>query len=680
MIKNKRANVDWLRFCKTGLFLLSMFLLSQCVPAEEENLSDIALTWKDPLQRHIYDLRDQYRTDSLIKYFTHPDATYRYLSAISFASTEDSTGIDALAGLLQDPVDSVRQAAVIALGQMGSRRAEAPLIQAFRADDSTGHYNRTNRLILEAIGKVGGKESLHNMATVKSYLPSDTLLLEGQAWGIYRFALRGLIDKAGTRRMVQFLKTSVYPSSLQWIAAQYLYRAKAENLGDYSSNLIRAFKGQRDPEIRMNLAIALGKTKAKSARLVLTQALSPKGDYRVNCNIIRALGNYPSEICEPAVLPFLHSSNAHVANTAADYILDHGSPDNASDYKDLARDTSYRPYVRARLYAAAARHLPFYYVLTFGGIRYRLLQWFLKEKDPYVRAQIVRAMAEDPKNYPVIISKALKDEHYAVRTQAASALKKIFESDKFDLVYAAYKKYHRKVLLKAIYEALKTKDMGILAELAPVFMTKKYDFKTEKESLRYLDTIRRALPLPRAIETYNVLSKVLAYLNDRDFNPAIPDYNHPVNWTAFDELPDTLFASIETERGTMKLRLFKNKTPATVVNFVQLAKDGFFDGKFIHRVVANFVIQDGCNRGDGYGALDYTIRSEFADATYHTAGKLGMASAGKDTECTQWFITHVPTPFLDGRYTVFGQLTEGWETLHATQQGDVIKNIKILHP
>ncbi len=669
----------WIYTVGWGLF--AFLILGRCVPVEEENLSDISLSWQDPIQQRIYDFRDKHLTDSLVRYFAHPDATYRYLSAISFASTEDSSALDGLVGLLEDPVDSVRRAAVIALGQIGSRRAEQPLIRAFRADDSLGHYDVTNRQILESIGKVGGKESLHNIATVKSYLPTDTLLLEGQGWAIYRYALRGLTDKEGTKRMIQFLKTSVYPPAMQWIAAHYLYRAKGIDLSGFTSNLIRAFKGQDDPEVKMNLALALGKTKQESARLVLTKALDTQKDYRVRCNIIRALGNFSPEVCGPVVFRFLKDQNTHVAHTAADFIVDHGVPDNATDYKDWARDTSYRPYVRARLFAAAARHLPFYYVLTFGGIRYRLMRWFGEEKDPYVRAQIIRAMSEDPKNYPVIAEKGIGDEHYTVRTASAAALKKIFESDKFEQVYAGYARYHRKVLLQSIHRALKTKDVGILAELAPVFLSDKYDANQAPEEWTYLDTIKRSLPLPRAIETYNVLSKVTAQLHHTPYQPKKPDYNHPMNWEAFHALSDTLFARMNTEKGPILVRLFKKEAPATVVNFVQLAQDKFFDGKSFHRVVPNFVVQDGCNRGDGYGALDYTIRSEFEAAYYHKAGVIGMASAGKDTECTQWFITHAPVPFLDGRYTVFGEVTDGMDVLHSLQVGDVIKGIEIVkHP
>jgi len=90
-----------------------------------------------------------------------------------------------------------------------------------------------------------------------------------------------------------------------------------------------------------------------------------------------------------------------------------------------------------------------------------------------------------------------------------------------------------------------------------------------------------------------------------------------------------------------------------------------------------FVVQIGCPRGDGFGALDYSIRTEISYLNYQSSGMIGMASAGPDTEGTQFFITHSPTPHLDGRYTVFGKLINGQEVLMSISQSDIIKSIQI---
>ncbi|MCL4111464.1 UNVERIFIED_CONTAM: hypothetical protein GTU68_020738 [Idotea baltica] len=118
--------------------------------------------------------------------------------------------------------------------------------------------------------------------------------------------------------------------------------------------------------------------------------------------------------------------------------------------------------------------------------------------------------------------------------------------------------------------------------------------------------------------------------------------------------------------------------PGSVANFVGLSQSNYYNGKYFHRVVPNFVIQGGCSRGDGYGGLDYTIRSELGPKYYDGPGYIGMASAGPDTEGTQWFITHSSSPHLDGRYTIFGRVTEGMDVVHSIEIGDIIQDVRIL--
>ncbi|MCR9053409.1 MAG: peptidylprolyl isomerase [bacterium] len=144
-----------------------------------------------------------------------------------------------------------------------------------------------------------------------------------------------------------------------------------------------------------------------------------------------------------------------------------------------------------------------------------------------------------------------------------------------------------------------------------------------------------------------------------------------------DDLSEDRLVTINTNRGAITLEMMPEFAPGTVANFIALVRQGFYQDKTIHRVVPNFVIQGGCPRGDGYGSLDYTIRSELPPLYYDEAGYVGMASAGNHTECTQFFITHSPTPHLDGEYTIFARVTDGLEVVHQTQVGDYIKNIEL---
>lgn len=129
----------------------------------------------------------------------------------------------------------------------------------------------------------------------------------------------------------------------------------------------------------------------------------------------------------------------------------------------------------------------------------------------------------------------------------------------------------------------------------------------------------------------------------------------------------------------MELELFPHEAPGTVANFVKLTKEGFYDGLTFHRVIPDFVVQGGCPNGDGTGGPGYTIKCETAGNPHkHERGSLSMAHAGKDTGGSQFFICHSPQNHLNGVHTVFGKLTDGFETLDALRAGDKMTRVEIL--
>ena len=123
-------------------------------------------------------------------------------------------------------------------------------------------------------------------------------------------------------------------------------------------------------------------------------------------------------------------------------------------------------------------------------------------------------------------------------------------------------------------------------------------------------------------------------------------------------------AQMETDKGTMVIELFADKAPKTVNNFVFLAREGFYEGIIFHRVIADFMVQGGDPTGRGSGGPGYKFGDEFHPSLKHDKqGMLSMANAGLGTNGSQFFITHVPTPWLDGKHSIFGQVVEGLDVL-----------------
>ena len=126
----------------------------------------------------------------------------------------------------------------------------------------------------------------------------------------------------------------------------------------------------------------------------------------------------------------------------------------------------------------------------------------------------------------------------------------------------------------------------------------------------------------------------------------------------------TAQAKIETSLGDITIELFPDEVPKTVANFISLAKDGFYDGLIFHRVIPQFMIQTGCPKGDGTGGPGYEFEDEFsANLKHDKPGVVSMANSGPNTNGSQFFITQVPTTWLDNKHSIFGQVVEGQEVL-----------------
>jgi peptidyl-prolyl cis-trans isomerase B (cyclophilin B) len=137
-------------------------------------------------------------------------------------------------------------------------------------------------------------------------------------------------------------------------------------------------------------------------------------------------------------------------------------------------------------------------------------------------------------------------------------------------------------------------------------------------------------------------------------------------------------ATIKTNKGTIRLELHNDQVPKTVANFEKLVSDGFYDGLKFHRVIDDFMVQTGCPNGNGMGGPGYQFEDEFHnDLKHDVPGILSMANAGPNTNGSQFFITHVPTPWLDGKHSVFGKVLDGMDVVNTIQAEDEMEKVSI---
>jgi len=141
---------------------------------------------------------------------------------------------------------------------------------------------------------------------------------------------------------------------------------------------------------------------------------------------------------------------------------------------------------------------------------------------------------------------------------------------------------------------------------------------------------------------------------------------------------NNLVVKIETTKGTISGELFSDQVPNTVANFVNLVQRGYYDGISFHRVIPDFMVQTGDPEGTGSGGPGYNFNDEFVASLKHsTPGIFSMANRGPNTNGSQFFITHVPTPWLDGKHSVFGKVTASQEVVDSIEQGDKMLSVTV---
>lgn len=426
----------------------------------------------------------------------------------------------------------------------------------------------------------------------------------------------------------------------------------------------------------MALATALGKAKSSTAMRALLQLYNREQDYRVKCNILRSLISFPYANVQATAQRALRDPQVQVATRAAQFFVEKGIPNDATFYWRTGKDTALHWQAQVDMYGAALRHMPTYNSEYRDAVNYELRRRFAQAVSPYHKVAILKALSEWGWNFRFIQREGFAAKHPAVRTGSVEALTNMCQRWNYGRLFGSSKNIEKEL---AVYfkQAILSRDPGMIAVAAGALRIPERNFKIQLDSVVFLNRALSRLKLPQEIETYNELQQTIDFFNGTKTEPRKPEFNHSIDWETFNNLSPEPKAVLRTKRGDITIRLLPDIAPGSVVNFVKLAKAGFFDGKNFHRVVSNFVIQGGCPRGDGYGSLDYSIRSEVPQAYYDREGYVGMASAGPDTEGTQFFITHSPTPHLDGKYTIFARVTEGMNAVHDIMIGDIIEKVLI---
>ncbi len=652
-----------------------VLFFAQCIPPQEEDPGIINVDFKESNIQHVINLGDKQEKDSLLIYLKSESPTLRYYALKGLANLQDSSVIDQVAVLLDDPIERNQSLAAYVIGLTGSSAGTKYLIQAFASSDTISARRPPNEYVLEALGRCGTIDVLKNIASVSTFIPTDTALVNGRSKAIYRFALREIVLPIGTQKMLEVAIDNNYPRVARLYASAYLARTKGiEFNSDQSHKLLKAFTQGSDQE-KMLFAQALKKSADSTIFVLLKNKYGAAQHPGVKTTILRVLSDLPYLQIRELYFEALENKSPEVSSVAIDWFLDKGTREDASYYA-LKAKTIESPKVQVGLLTAGLKNISRLDSTQMRSINRNLRGMFEKTNDPYVQAKILHGLAEFPWNFRFIRRESAQSEYKVVQVAGIEALDKLLRSKNYLKSIGGYRKGLKRELITFFVEAIQSGDVGKRAAAAIALRNDDPEFRAivlDSTVIRVLESAVRQEP--KDIESHNEILQTIATLKGTKYVPITPTNNHPIDWFQLEGVSQEVKMKMSTSKGDIEFVLYPEESPGTVASFLKEAKRKYYNNKTFHRVVPNFVIQGGCPRGDGYGSLDYTLRSEFFPFNYDEAGYIGMASAGKDTEGVQFFITHSAAPHLDGKYTIFGKVVKGMDVVHSIEVGDQILTI-----
>ena len=585
----------------------------------------------------------------LIRLLEDPDSAVQANVAFSLGELGDTSAasVQALAQAAQTALGSLAIEAVAALGRLAAP-AGITALEALLNDARVAPLVRREALL--AVWRFPRRTH-----TLELLLPFMADASEETRWRAVYALTRGSPDPRAVPYLIQWLKD---PAPLvRALAARGLRAASADSAGQRSQAMSALAQALTDahPHVRINAARALASYRDAAQVSALT-ALLRDSDGNVVLATAEVLGDFSLAAYELRTLVGDTARPLSVRSAALQTLM-RSEPASALA---LARGWLTSPHFLQRLYAvralAAARNQP---------VREDLRR-AAGDADARVQAAALAALADDTLSAPhALFIEKLVHRDAGVRAAALRGLQRRRHPADQELFLQAYAQALRDTQRVAALAAV-----DALGELSrrnvPVARSFFLRFRKPTDPLLHQRVIDRLGPgewgSAKPIETGR---------NAGFYRLAAHRFLHPDSASVLPRV------RIRTAAGVIELELFPQEAPLTVLNFLTLAERGYFNNGRWHRVVPNFVLQDGDPRGDGSGGPGFAIRDEINRLRYDR-GTLGMALSGPDTGGSQWFITHAPQPHLDGGYTIFGRVVDGMDVADRVVQDDPILSIEVV--
>lgn len=602
----------------------------------------------------IYELKSR-RSEYELKQFIKQErsAWHRSEALKAFASIKDSAYSNFIGGfLLKDSVAEVRSSAAFALGQTGGSDAFRVLQKALDREKD----NRVKRQVLEGLGKV---LPFSHIGTALLYQPADSAEYLGYVWCLYRMAARRVVNESLMRRMLAYLDPA-FSSNIRIPAAACFAVSDSINLSPVVSELSKILGKEYDTEVKLNLIDAIVAVKSRDLFSVIEPGLHDM-NWTIRNRVIRGLTVLSWPEAKEKIGAALNDENINNRVAAAITLKQFGI-ESVKCAKEKITSTQDDEVIKI-LSDIAARNV---YDSAFKAeLRFR----FDTARSPYLKAGYLEILGRSFSNYGLLKTLVLNDDSPIIRSTAAIALVRLnslrsFPVDKRHEFFNLYKR------------GIQTNDVALIKIFCQSLTDPYLNYKSLHEDIEFLKAAREKFIKENNTEVAQPIENAVAFFEGHT-PKKLPKHFKPVDWRSVLNIPEKQRIKIETTRGTIVAELSSKDAPETVSRFFALMDEGYFKDQYINDVTSDLLIYFGCSRGDGWSAAGYYMHSELTVNNFWP-GVLGVASSGRDTETTHFFITQIPIFYLDGRYTTFGRIKSGMDVLANLRRGDKIIDITIL--
>lgn len=669
----------------------------------------------------LQDTRTLGENNQLLNYLSSEDKNIVERTLIALANIADTNSIDKIGEvLLNSNETSVRILASFALGQINSPRASEYLLKLIDTETDAGVLSQ----VLQSLGRVGDENALTKVISFKT---ENELVKKGQVLSIAGFGMRKIKNQESIKKLIEINNNTENPDIKQLVSYAF-FRTGDKNLLPEAKQDILALSGEIDGFTRMWAFGALGKLQDDELFIYIFDWWQIEPEWRTKVTMTNALSNFKlsaqsffdTNYLKILVYPPVDRKNTHVSVTTltaiAKLFTDYDK--NSEVFKKLKKfllepltDENLDWQIRGEAAKTLSR-------LYKDEVKDELVKSYTSTNNYDLKAEIIRSFSNfsDWKIYKEardLISADVQkyNKEHSIKSGdmiTGKELAKLYRAfvellyniksnvDKNDdntlrLIFSEFlgsrDPYITEMCIDALQDSLYLKYRGETSQIL-MFDYNEIQYPADLDVMIMYIQAMGELNVNEAVsilednlksDSYDLANEsasALKKITGKDYSSQItaPKYRTDFEWDLLEELHDINFATIKTNRGDIKILLYQTMTPFTIMNFFKLARKKYFDGTNFHRVVPNFVIQGGDPTGTGYSGPGYSIRTEIWPMSFDEY-TVGMASSGKDTEGSQFFITHSPQPHLDGKYTIFGKVTDGMDVVDKIQIGDYIETI-----